>query len=404
MRLAVTLILLCAASPAGAEAAHVCEGPSLSPPQEPLPICRGANAAHAPGVHFSVMFNDPDGGFEHLHAAMGEVILAAGTEWSDHIDGIGTIDLEVRFADSDALGSSTLAEARSSRFFIDAAMLPVRLRDRLGDLRPVIAGAIWEMMGYGDPDGDEPDGIITINSDRVLSDGFSYNIEPIVNSGQYDFYTVVLHEIGHVLGFTGNSGYHSGTGLTASTFDLNTAGEGVEFVFDGPNTLAASGKPVTLPVPPTSHLDDPSSVMQPTIGRATRRNVGKLDFAALGDMLVPTDILCWSLPGLGDPDADLDGVPDCLDGCPGDEYKADSGVCGCGVADGDADEDGLSDCLDDCPTDPEKIVAGECGCGVPEGGCKLIVAVPVCGAGLPGSLLLTFAALAIGWSRFGGMS
>jgi outer membrane protein assembly factor BamB len=37
-------------------------------------------------------------------------------------------------------------------------------------------------------------------------------------------------------------------------------------------------------------------------------------------------------PG-GDPDADSDGVIDCLDGCPNDPLKTDPGLCGCGVPD-----------------------------------------------------------------------
>jgi len=37
-------------------------------------------------------------------------------------------------------------------------------------------------------------------------------------------------------------------------------------------------------------------------------------------------------PG-GDPDADDDGVIDCLDGCPNDPLKTDPGLCGCGVPD-----------------------------------------------------------------------
>jgi hypothetical protein len=69
--------------------------------------------------------------------------------------------------------------------------------------------------------------------------------------------------------------------------------------------------------------------------------------------------LLWSLP-----DADEDGTPDCLDGCPLDPDKIAPGVCGCGISDVDSDGDGTSDCLDGCPLDPEKIAPGLCGCGV----------------------------------------
>lgn len=54
-------------------------------------------------------------------------------------------------------------------------------------------------------------------------------------------------------------------------------------------------------------------------------------------------------------DSDLDGTPDCLDGCPDDPNKVDPGICGCGVPDdGDSDSDGIPDCLDPCPAWPDE--------------------------------------------------
>ena len=86
-------------------------------------------------------------------------------------------------------------------------------------------------------------------------------------------------------------------------------------------------------------------------------------------------------------DTDGDLTPDCLDGCPDDPLKTDPGICGCDVADDDTDLDGVADCvdqcpgqddnldtdgdltpdcLDGCPDDPLKTTPGVCGCGVPE--------------------------------------
>ncbi len=116
--------------------------------------------------------------------------------------------------------------------------------------------------------------------------------------------------------------------------------------------------------------------------------------------------LGWTLTA---PDADNDGTPDCIDGCPADPLKIVAGICGCGVADTDSDGDGIVNCLDNCdfvanvsqadgdadgagdacdnclglanpsqanadgdafgdacdgcPTDPLKIAPGLCGCG-----------------------------------------
>ncbi len=62
-------------------------------------------------------------------------------------------------------------------------------------------------------------------------------------------------------------------------------------------------------------------------------------------------------------DTDLDGVDDCLDGCPTDPLKIAPGSCGCGFAEsGDTDNDGTPDCTDGCPNDPLKTSPGICGC------------------------------------------
>jgi hypothetical protein len=66
----------------------------------------------------------------------------------------------------------------------------------------------------------------------------------------------------------------------------------------------------------------------------------------------------------GNPDADGDGLPDCVDGCPNDPAKSAPGQCGCGTADTDSDGDGTADCNDLCPNDPAKLAPGQCGCGV----------------------------------------
>ena len=68
-----------------------------------------------------------------------------------------------------------------------------------------------------------------------------------------------------------------------------------------------------------------------------------------------------------DTDTDGDGVYDCHDDCPFDQYKRDPGACGCGVNDFDTDGDNVPDlCTDECPHDPAKSLPGACGCGVPD--------------------------------------
>ena len=65
-------------------------------------------------------------------------------------------------------------------------------------------------------------------------------------------------------------------------------------------------------------------------------------------------------------DDDGDGTKNCEDACPADPAKSSTGACGCGVADTDSDNDGTPDCNDGCPSDPNKIAPGTAGCGAPE--------------------------------------
>jgi Concanavalin A-like lectin/glucanases superfamily len=64
-----------------------------------------------------------------------------------------------------------------------------------------------------------------------------------------------------------------------------------------------------------------------------------------------------------DVDTDFDGTLDCEDMCPADVRKTEPGLCGCGLPDGDSDTDGVLDCNEDCPFDATRTEEGDCGCG-----------------------------------------
>ncbi len=68
-------------------------------------------------------------------------------------------------------------------------------------------------------------------------------------------------------------------------------------------------------------------------------------------------------------DRDGDGVLDCMDDCPDNPDKKESGVCGCSTPDDDRDGDGEADCHDACPDNPAIQTKAEkdaatCGCEI----------------------------------------
>ncbi len=101
-----------------------------------------------------------------------------------------------------------------------------------------------------------------------------------LSAGQTDFFSVALHEIGHVLGI----GYISTAGLTpwSRFININT--------FTGPNSEAAfGGQPVPL-APGLAHWqagvqsNGVEAAMTPTLLEGTRKVLTPLDYAALRDV------------------------------------------------------------------------------------------------------------------------
>ncbi len=77
---------------------------------------------------------------------------------------------------------------------------------------------------------------------------------------------------------------------------------------------------------------------------------------------------CDGCPNISNPsqlDSDNDGTDDACDGCPTDSTKTAPGLCGCGVNDfGDTDFDGVPDCVDRCPGGDDAVF-GDCNVAIP---------------------------------------
>lgn len=119
------------------------------------------------------------------------------------------------------------------------------------------------------------------------------------SSGQNDFFSVALHELGHVLGL--------GTSKSWDTY-LATDGSGNN-IFEGPASMDIFGNPVPLESgSDPSHWRNsgisPEPAMDPTITNGTRKVFTNLDIAGLQDV-------GWDIRSSGD--LDSNGIVDAAD-------------------------------------------------------------------------------------------
>lgn len=102
-----------------------------------------------------------------------------------------------------------------------------------------------------DPSNSLPDGILSFNFGSNIN--YSYNVNGQPTNNQYDFFTVALHEIIHMLGFTSYVAANGGSQAAANVF---TAFD--EFILDpGYNPLlvtSGSGSSLVVSVPQVSYL------------------------------------------------------------------------------------------------------------------------------------------------------
>jgi len=146
-----------------------------------------------------------------------------------------------------------------------------------------------------------------INSNFNSEFNFYFGLDGNPPSGQYDFVSIVLHELGHGLGFTGAASYDGGIGnwalntnndasiytmfvelgngtpitdIPSGTTEAGDAFTGNNLFFNGPVSVSALGETPKLYAPSTwnrgssySHLDeneypagDPNSLMSPQFG------------------------------------------------------------------------------------------------------------------------------------------
>ena len=128
--------------------------------------------------------------------------LALST-WSSFLGAAEGASLEVQV---NVGGTDAVASAGPGGIFFDRALDTngSGVFDT-GDFVLAIAGSLLEMQTGEDPNGDEADIIVNVN-EELLEGGvffFDTTLTEQVPDDQFDFYSVILHELGHGLGFFG---------------------------------------------------------------------------------------------------------------------------------------------------------------------------------------------------------
>jgi hypothetical protein len=244
------------------------------------------------GIVFAIAFNDPDGAATAYYPAIEANLLAACADWARYLrppDGNGRrIELEVRFS-----GQPTIVSGSATSAFV---------KEEAG-LQIFEQGVAAEIRTGFDPNGPLPDGWLNLGTnylrEELWLDPDPANRSAPVPPERTDAYSVFLHELGHVLAFSGWRNADTGTppGNYLSSYDAQVKVEGGGLVFTGNAATALYGGYIPLTRGHLSHLGNPppgpgadlsADLMSGVaLRRGTRYFISPLDLAILADVGLP---------------------------------------------------------------------------------------------------------------------
>ena len=197
------------------------------------------------------------------------VVEEAASYWGRYLNfGGATLDINVNFI---SLGPSTLAQAGTSFTSFGGS--------------PFQADTILELQTGFDWNGSDSDIEIDINADTINSTEFYFGL--LDDGGplplQFDLFSVILHEIGHGLGFLSLLDEPE-----TAEFDTFVTGYPSSPKFTGPNAVDAYGGEVPLHSGPSHTAQNLSnSIMTPVASPGVRQFLGEVDVRILQDVGLP---------------------------------------------------------------------------------------------------------------------
>jgi hypothetical protein len=242
-------------------------------------------------ITWDVSFYDPSGAWSAYYQNIQHVVQGAGHEWARLFDSTASIQVRVRF---DATLPTASGRSLAAAFLYHAA----------AGLDIYEQGAAAEINTGTDPNGAEPDVELTFGvkpGNNYLADLLWFDPEPSarvagIPTGRIDAMSLVMHELGHALGYNGWADYLTGhlPGDYASTFDQYIHMQGAVPYFGGAYAHAAYGSdpPLTVGniyhwgnVAPTPGADLANQLMNGVaFGYEYRYDISDLDVAVMRDL------------------------------------------------------------------------------------------------------------------------
>jgi len=189
-----------------------------------------SQTTHQPAT--SVTLTDPGNLGGAADAAVLADMRAAMAAWAGHLQGLGTLTVQVNISDMN--NSSLLADGAPS---CGVAAGPL-------DGRTLVTLSSESELSTGVHMSDQADIVVDINSQNLgqlyLGGG------SVVPSGQYDGLSLFEHEIAHGLGFAGETTQQGTLGSDEELWDHYLANIGGVEYFTGPNAEKVAGGPVAV--------------------------------------------------------------------------------------------------------------------------------------------------------------
>jgi hypothetical protein len=245
---------------------------------------------HAAAV-YTVSFDDPAGNFSSYYSQISSHVQAAGANWNNYLAGQSvSIDLLVTF---NPLLPTLTGNSVTSSFVRNTGIFDV-FQD----------GAAAELLTGIDPNGAAADGIISFGT-AYLTNELWFDPDPLarlvpVPVGMTDAQSSILHELGHIFGFSGFRNPVNGqppANNDISAFDQHVVFDGSDLFFTGPRAGAIYGAPLPLTSGNYTHVGNnaprPGADLLPDLMngvvffRGSRYDISPLDVAILADTGVP---------------------------------------------------------------------------------------------------------------------